>query len=271
MLETSGPREKRHRYPWYVICPLWRTLIDWKLVKVCGRNVYRADEFAPLPADPIFVYVGAPDSALERRLLLRWGYVGQIYREGVRIESDGALARRFRAVQTAKSAKFYGIIIGSVAVEGVTEACSRIEQILEKNGKKSVRLLFGKLSVAKLGNIPEVDCFVLVSCPQHEALHSKEYPMPIVAPFDIEVAFEAREWSTEYKLDLTDLLQDPVDWSNFDEEDALHTDIVSWHAGLLANSARTWGGLESEPSKPLSLAVSGQHGVASRYEGEMEA
>lgn len=208
----------------------------------------------------MFIYVGSPDSSLERRLLLRWGKYGVATHEGVKREADSLLARRYAAVEAAKSSQFFGIIVGSVAVVGVTEVCSRLEKILEGSSKQYVRLLFGKLTVAKLGNVPEVDCFVLVSCPQHEALYSREYPKPIVTPFDIEVAYGTREWSDEYKLDLSDLLLDSVDC----DEENMTRDLLPNDCNLIDNRLRTWSGLE-EQSKAPALALRGQHGVASVY------
>lgn len=186
-----------------------------------------------------------------------------------KIDSGALLAQRYGAIEACRRGETYGLICGVAAIDGVIAVCTRLEEILRKRGKKSVRLLLGKLNVAKLGNIPEIDCFILVSCPHHEALMDiKSFAKPVVTPFDIEVAFEAREWSTEYKLDIAELLEDPVDWSQFDDEEELPTDIVSWQAGLVENSLRTWGGLESETYKEPVLAIPGQHGIASGYDKE---
>jgi len=270
MIETVevSRRRTRRKYPWYIVSPLWQLLLSRKPPTVCGRNIYCDDELTGLPNDPIFIYVGEPHSPLERRLLLRWGDVAEIYRQGTRLESDDLLAKRYGAVEAVRRCELFGLVLGVAAVEGVTAVCTRLERMLEKKGKKSVRLLLGKLSVSKLGNVPEIDCFVLISCPHHEALSARDYPKPIVCPFDVEVACEAREWSTEYKLDIAELLDDSIDWSSFDDEDALPTDIVSWQAGLIENRLRTWGGLESEPSKEPALVIKGQHGIASRYDKE---
>lgn len=266
------------KFPWYIISPTWQRLLTKKYPTVCGRTIVDIIEkqYHNLPSNPIFWFVGDPDGPLGRRLLLRWGDEGYVYHcnhlldkeeYAVRIVGDDLLAKRYGAVEAARNGETYGLICGVAAIDGVTEVCDRLEIILRKKGKKSVRLLLGKINIAKLGNLPDIDVFVLISCPHHEVLSTTKLSnKPIVIPFDIEIAMDVREWTTEYKIDLPELLNDPIDWSQFDEDDELPTDIVSWQEGLVENRLRTWVGLDSEISKEPSKVIQGQHGIASEYD-----
>lgn len=107
----------------------------------------------------------------------------------------------------------------------------------------------GKLNPAKLANFMEVECFVLVACPENTLIDSKvrfylpflllalslrrsltlshrsqEFLRPIITPFELELALTSKSWTGDYILDFTALLssstfgQDFVD-PDMDEDD----------------------------------------------------
>ena len=83
----------------------------------------------------------------------------------------------------------------------------------------------GKLNPSKLANFLEVECFVLVACPENSLIDSKvcRYPLyrkfgylpvsqeflkPIITPFELEIAISSdRSWTGEYILDFGRLLE----------------------------------------------------------------
>ena len=69
-------------------------------------------------------------------------------------------------------------------------------------------LVVGKLSVAKLGNFPEVEAFCHMASPEDpltEAL-SKDLPAPVCTPYELEVALGVREWDGRYMLEFAELI-----------------------------------------------------------------
>lgn len=65
----------------------------------------------------------------------------------------------------------------------------------------------GKLNPSKLANFPEIDCYVIVACPDRSLLESREFYRPVITPFELEVALNrARPWSGDYINDFRLLL-----------------------------------------------------------------
>jgi diphthamide biosynthesis protein 2 len=63
----------------------------------------------------------------------------------------------------------------------------RLRSLLRKRQKKVYTLAVGKLNPAKLANYLEVECFVLVACPenslvQNTKVHILENTIPVVRP-----------------------------------------------------------------------------------------
>jgi len=70
----------------------------------------------------------------------------------------------------------------------------------------------GKLNPAKLANFPEIDCYVIVACPENSLqLDVKEFYRPVITPFELEVALNtARTWTGNYITDFRQLLPGAV-------------------------------------------------------------
>ena len=200
-------------------------------LKVCGRLVsaFTNDGLDPfwehsLPEASAILYVGPPSSTLERCALLRFGAVCPIWRfcsqggdstirEGSgrleRIFSDALLQKRYRYVEAAKSAATIGILL--VAAGGPTTLgralAQRLEILLTKGGRKHYRFVVGQPTQEKLGNFPEVECYVLLSGPEQFTWDVKDLMVPICTPFELEVALGARRWTGAYITDLEELLR----------------------------------------------------------------
>lgn len=44
------------------------------------------------------------------------------------------------------------------------------------------------MNPAKLANFTDIDCFVLIGCPENNLYHSKDFYKPLVSIFEIEMA-----------------------------------------------------------------------------------
>lgn len=73
----------------------------------------------------------------------------------------------------------------------------------------------GKINPAKLANFLEIECFVLVACPENSLLDAKEFLCPIVTPYELEVALQPTQtWTGRYVLDFEQILKDHRDASD---------------------------------------------------------
>ena len=114
--------------------------------------------------------------------------------------------RRYAAVQKARDADVFGILVGTLGVASYLPLISRLRQLLARAQKKSYTITVGKLNPAKLGNFLEIECFVLVACPENSLVEAKEFLRPIVTPYELEVALQPElEWTGRYVLDFSKL------------------------------------------------------------------
>lgn len=117
------------------------------------------------------------------------------------------LMRRFAMVQRARDADVFGILIGTLGVTSYLPLIAHVRKLLARAQKKSYTISVGKLNPAKLANFMEIECFVLIACPENSVIDSKEFLRPIVTPFELEVALQAEgTWSGRYVLDFEKIL-----------------------------------------------------------------
>ena len=53
------------------------------------------------------------------------------------------------------------------------EIIDHLKKVISTSGRKSYTFVMGKLNVAKMANFMEVDCYVLVACPENSLIDSK--------------------------------------------------------------------------------------------------
>ncbi len=81
--------------------------------------------------------------------------------------------RRYAAVQKARDADVFGILVGTLGVASYLPLISRLRTLLSRSRKKSYTITVGKLNPSKLGNFLEIECFVLVACPENSLVEAK--------------------------------------------------------------------------------------------------
>lgn len=117
------------------------------------------------------------------------------------------LMRRFAVVQKARDADVFGILVGTLGVTSYLPLIAHVRKLLARAQKKSYTISVGKLNPAKLANFMEIECFILIACPENSVIDAKEFLRPIVTPFELEVALQAEgTWSGQYVLDFEKLL-----------------------------------------------------------------
>jgi diphthamide biosynthesis protein 2 len=123
------------------------------------------------------------------------------------INVNKLLMKRFYLVEKVKDAQIVGILIATLSVARYLDIVNRLKTLLSHAGKKYYIFSVGKINVPKLANFPDVDVFVLVSCPESVILDSSEYFCPIVTPYEVEMACDPnRQWTGKLVLDYSNLL-----------------------------------------------------------------
>ncbi|KAJ3323976.1 Diphthamide biosynthesis protein 2 [Boothiomyces sp. JEL0866] len=118
---------------------------------------------------------------------------------------NSVLQRRFVQMEKARDANVIGIVVGTLGVASYLNVVNTLKELIIASGKKPYILAVGKPNPAKLGNFPEIECFVLIACPENSILDSKEYYHPIVTPYELSLALDKHsQWTpSTYDLNLS--------------------------------------------------------------------
>ncbi|GAW10230.1 diphthamide biosynthesis protein [Lentinula edodes] len=117
------------------------------------------------------------------------------------------LMRRYAAMQKGRDADVFGILVGTLGVASYLPLIKHIRTLLNASHKKSYTISVGKLNPSKLANFMEIECFVLVACPENSLIDAKDFYRPIITPYELEVALQAEQsWTGKYILDFEKLL-----------------------------------------------------------------
>ncbi|OJT10805.1 Diphthamide biosynthesis protein 2 [Trametes pubescens] len=187
------------------------------------------------PEDSIILYIGGECLTLTNLLLTHASYEVFSYdpaTQQTRLESgrtNKLLMRRYGAVQKARDADVIGILVGTLGVANYLPLIAHLRSIIKKAHKKSYTITVGKPNPAKLGNFMEVECFVLVACPENSLLDAKEFLQPIVTPYELEVALQPTQtWTGRYVLDFGQLLREHKEGLQSKEAKTSSSVACSW-------------------------------------------
>ncbi|KAK3986245.1 putative diphthamide synthesis protein-domain-containing protein [Cladorrhinum sp. PSN332] len=97
------------------------------------------------------------------------------------------------AIRTAKTAKKWGLILGSLGRQGNPHTMALIESKLKQMGIPVVHLLLSEIFPGKLAMMSDVECWVQVACPRLSIDWGYAFPRPLLTPFEALVALEERE------------------------------------------------------------------------------
>ena len=100
---------------------------------------------------------------------------------------------RREAIQTAKGAKKWGLILGSLGRQGNPHTMGLIERKLEQRGVPFINLLLSEIFPGKLAMMSDVECWVQVACPRLSIDWGYAFPRPLLTPYEALVALEERE------------------------------------------------------------------------------
>ena len=100
---------------------------------------------------------------------------------------------RRQAIKSAKKAKKWGLILGSLGRQGNPHTMTLIENILNERGIPFINLLLSEIFPGKLAMMNDVDCWVQVACPRLSIDWGYAFPKPLLTPYEALVALETRE------------------------------------------------------------------------------
>ncbi|KAI5799936.1 putative diphthamide synthesis protein-domain-containing protein [Geopyxis carbonaria] len=112
---------------------------------------------------------------------------------------------RREAISSAKKAKKFGLILGTLGRQGNPNTLENLEKRLKDLGIDYVILLLSEIFPGKLKMFENVECWVQVACPRLSIDWGYAFPRPLLSPYEATIALGLREeeWgeSTGYRMD----------------------------------------------------------------------
>jgi diphthamide biosynthesis protein 2 len=228
----SYPGSNQRQPSWLLSRPLTSRVIPLiyrrffstcSVIKIAGRLVFPLDSSSSVPLNTIadnlstrIVVCNTPSDSLFPRLVQRFGTYKNRVRQVIRSDSVSdtnykELLRRYRGVEAVKFASIVGIVVTHCAASReLFQVRDYLSQFLRAGGKEVHMFSMGRVDGVKLGNFPEVDCFIILSCPESVYFESNDLDAEITGPFEALVAMDALEWSDFIVTDYDDMLSKMV-------------------------------------------------------------
>ncbi|KAG7008134.1 2-(3-amino-3-carboxypropyl)histidine synthase subunit 1 [Physcia stellaris] len=100
---------------------------------------------------------------------------------------------RRQAITSAKTAKKWGLILGSLGRQGNPHTMTMIENILDERKTPFINILLSEIFPGKLAMMPDVECWVQIACPRLSIDWGYAFPRPLLTPYEALIALGARE------------------------------------------------------------------------------
>ncbi len=166
---------------------------------------------AEITKDDILIYVGDEQDKILSELSMRFINTNKLFlidsefklQEITSIMSNRIFYKRFNLIQKAKESEVFGILVGSLSIDGLNEIIEEVKLTLKAQNKKFYTFLLGKITPEKLSNFVEyIDCFILIACPFNTFYDFKTLMRPLVNSLDIKIAFDPNfTWDMKYTFD----------------------------------------------------------------------
>ncbi|KAJ1914081.1 Diphthamide biosynthesis protein 1 [Mycoemilia scoparia] len=108
---------------------------------------------------------------------------------------------RKNAIQSAKDAKKFGLILGTLGRQGSPKVLENLEETIKAKGKSYEIVLLSEIFPQKLAQFPDVDCWVQVACPRLSIDWGYAFSKPLLTPYEVNVALGIVEFQEVYPMD----------------------------------------------------------------------
>ncbi|KAL9709009.1 Diphthamide biosynthesis protein 2 [Leucoagaricus gongylophorus] len=144
-----------------------------------------------------------------------------------------------------------------------------LRKILASHHKKSYVISVGRLTQSKLANFLEIECFVLVACPENSLIESKEFLKPIITPYEMEMSLKQEvSWTGRYVLDFDQVMEGGKGKEdNRQDVDESRDDKLS---RVKVDNEDIEGDAQQDFDKPQFSLVTGKYRHARRYVAGIE-
>lgn len=151
-----------------------------------------------------FLFIGEGDFhplaaafGMEKQVLVLNPVTGEV--RDMTEKRDRILRRRFAAIQGARDAQSFLVIVCSKVGQDRSELADGIVGLLRSHGRTAFKVVIEEVNPTALMSY-QVDAFVNTACPRIAMDDAARYPKPMLTPPELEIALGEREWS-DYVFD----------------------------------------------------------------------
>lgn len=112
---------------------------------------------------------------------------------------DRILRRRFAAIQGARDAESFLVIVCSKVGQNRSGLADEMVSLLRRHGRAAHKVIIEEINPTALMSY-QVDAFVNTACPRIAMDDAARYPKPMLTPPELEIALGEREWG-QYVFD----------------------------------------------------------------------
>lgn len=106
---------------------------------------------------------------------------------------DRILRRRFAAIQGARDAESFLVIVCSKVGQNRSGLADEMVSLLRRHGRTAHKVVIEEINPTALMSY-QVDAFVNTACPRIAMDDAARYPKPMLTPPELEIALGEREW-----------------------------------------------------------------------------
>ena len=110
-------------------------------------------------------------------------------------------ANRKAAIAKARSATSWGLVFGTLGRQGNKDVLEHMRSLLELRGCSCFTLLLSEVFPDKLKLVEHVEVWVQICCPRLSIDWGHQFEMPVLTPYEAEVALGYRSYLPEYPMD----------------------------------------------------------------------
>ncbi|CAG8492756.1 12831_t:CDS:2 [Acaulospora colombiana] len=110
-------------------------------------------------------------------------------------------ALRKHAINLAKNAKKFGLILGTLGRQGSPKVMEYLEEKIRSRGLDYVCVLLSEIFPDKLKQFQDIDAWIQIACPRLSIDWGYAFPKPLLTPYEASVALDAVEWQSIYPMD----------------------------------------------------------------------
>ncbi|CAM9284490.1 unnamed protein product [Lampetra planeri] len=116
-------------------------------------------------------------------------------------DHEAMRALRLQAIDRARSAQRWGLIMGTLGRQGSPKVMEQLESKLQSLGKAFTRVLLSEIFPNKLDLLPDVDAWIQIACPRLSIDWGTAFSKPLLSPYEAAVALQESDWKDVYPMD----------------------------------------------------------------------